>query len=978
MKRKLLLTIAAVAGLSPLTASCADAVPYTLESQPKSPAESLAVLHLGDGFEAELVATEPLTASPVAIDWGADGKLWIVEMADYPMGLDGKMKPGGRVRFLEDTNGDGKYDKSTVFLDDVNFPNGILTWRNGVLVTAAPDIIFAADTDGDGKADVRQVLFTGFKEGNLQLRVNGLRWGFDTWVYCANGWSGGQPRSIKTGAQIDLSGHDLRIKPDDGSIDLQSGQTEFGRSRDDWGNWFGCDNSYPLFHFAFNDDYLRRNPYVAAPDAKRQLYLPANPKVYPRSKGQKRYHSFDQAGHFTSACSTDFYRDELLFPRGPVEHAFVCEPVHNLVQHLVVTEDGVHFTARRAEAKGESEFLASEDQWFRPVMARTGPDGALWIVDMYRYMIEHPDWLPPEGKRELAPFYRAGADRGRIYRIYPKGKRPPPPPRLDRMTTAQLVAVLESPNGWLRDKAQQLLIWRADTSAVEPLGRLAATSANPLARVPALFTLETLGALRASVIAPALRDPHPVVRRHALRLAEARAAASPELIGAAIRLVNDPDAKVRLQLACTLGEWDDPRAGEALGKLALANAGDADFQTAVMSSAVKHCALLVQSVAADRGPAADALVAPLLNLSLALHRRELVAQLLAQSFAPRNGRYDAAQLQALGQFLDTLARKNTSTSDLMRAADDALTQQLRRAPEVFAAARRLAPDTAQPPAARAAAASLLNRETANRDRDITTLAALLTPQTPEEIQRAAVKALGRGDDTRVPGLLLADWPADSPELRTTIVDEMAAREPWALDLLGRIERGQIGATDIDAQHRDRLLKHRSDMVRTLAAKVFAAAVNPDRQKVVDAFRPALTLAGDAPRGQAIFARLCAPCHRLDNVGHEIGPNLVSVKNHPPEKLLTSILDPSREVEPRYLAYNCTLSNGEELYGLIVSESGNSITLKLADDTTRAVLRSEIASLRSTKNSLMPEGLETGLVSQDLADLIQYLRVAGGD
>jgi putative heme-binding domain-containing protein len=313
---------------------------------------------------------------------------------------------------------------------------------------------------------------------------------------------------------------------------------------------------------------------------------------------------------------------------------------------------------------------------------------------------------------------------------------------------------------------------------------------------------------------------------------------------------------------------------------------------------------------------------------------------------------------------------------LTRAADDTLTQQLRRAGEMFAAARRLVPDPAQSPAVRSAAASLLNRDQADRDRDISTLAALLTPQTPEAIQRVAVKALGRGGDARVPVLLLKDWPADPPELRTTIVDEMLAREPWALDLLGRIERGQLGATDIDAQHRDRLLKHRSENVRTLAARVLAAAANSDRQKVIDSFRPALALAGDAPRGKLIFARLCTPCHRLDNVGHEIGPNLVSVKGHPSEKLLTSILDPSREVEPRYLAYNCTLSNGEELYGLIVSESGNSITLKLADDSTHAILRSEITSLRSTRNSLMPEGLETGLMPQDLADLIQYLRIAG--
>src|SRR5439155_11371700 len=162
-----------------------------------------------------------------------DGKLWVVEMADYPTGMDGKMKPGGRIRFLEDTDGDGRYDKSTLFMDGVNFPNGIITWRKGVIITAAPDIFYAEDTDGDGRADKREVLFTGFKEGNLQLRVNGLRWGLDNWLYCANGWSGGVVKPLKTGAKTDLGRRDLRIKPDEGMLELQSGQSEFGRNRDD-------------------------------------------------------------------------------------------------------------------------------------------------------------------------------------------------------------------------------------------------------------------------------------------------------------------------------------------------------------------------------------------------------------------------------------------------------------------------------------------------------------------------------------------------------------------------------------------------------------------------------------------------------------------------------------------------------------------------------------------------------------------------
>ena len=212
--------------------------------------------------------SEPLVQSPIAFAWGPDGKLWVVEMGDYPLGVDGKGKPGGRVKFLESTKGDGKYDKATVFLDNLPFPTGVLPWRKGVLVTCAPDVFYAEDTDGDGKADKKTVLYTGFVQGNQQHRVNTLAPGLDNWIYVANGDSGGRIKSLKTGKVINISGRDLRIRPDDGSLDAVSGGTQFGRSRDDWGNWFGGNNSNPMWHYVLADHYLRRNPFVPPPPVR--------------------------------------------------------------------------------------------------------------------------------------------------------------------------------------------------------------------------------------------------------------------------------------------------------------------------------------------------------------------------------------------------------------------------------------------------------------------------------------------------------------------------------------------------------------------------------------------------------------------------------------------------------------------------------------------------------------------------------------
>ncbi|MDQ6630535.1 MAG: dehydrogenase, partial [Verrucomicrobiota bacterium] len=234
----------------------------------KSPQDSLAAIKVFPGFKVELVASEPLIEDPIAFDWSADGKLWVVEMRDYPLGLDGKGKPGGRIRFLEDTNGDGRYDKSTIFLDDIPFPNGIIPWRNGVIISAAPEIFYAEDSDGDGKADIRKTLFQGFGEGNQQHRLNGFDYGLDNWIYGANGDSGGEVTSMLTGKKVNINGRDFRFRPDDGAFESESGETQFGRHRDDWGNWFGNNNPAWLWHYLFPEHYLARNPHLPVKDTK--------------------------------------------------------------------------------------------------------------------------------------------------------------------------------------------------------------------------------------------------------------------------------------------------------------------------------------------------------------------------------------------------------------------------------------------------------------------------------------------------------------------------------------------------------------------------------------------------------------------------------------------------------------------------------------------------------------------------------------
>ncbi|HLX70897.1 MAG TPA: PVC-type heme-binding CxxCH protein, partial [Verrucomicrobiae bacterium] len=368
------------------------------ESPAKSTAEALASFHVAAGFQIELVASEPQIVDPVAFDWGPDGRLWVVEMRDYPLGMDNHGKPGGVVCVLEDTHGDGHYDKSTVFLEGIGFPNGIMPWGKGVLISAAPDILYAEDTDGDGKADVRRLLYTGFHEGNQQHRVNGFEYGLDNWVYAANGGSGGIVRSVARNEELDLRGHDLRIRPDEGVMELQPGATQFGRHRDDWGNWFGNDNSRWLWHYHLPERYLVRNPYLSVGSLSRQLAnYPGSSRIFAVSRPQQRFNWPSALFEVTSACSATPYRDSVFGPEFD-SSVFICEPANNVIHREVLDPSGVSFVSHRAAAETNSEFLASTDNWCRPVMVKTGPDGALYFADMYRLVIEHPEYFPDELK----------------------------------------------------------------------------------------------------------------------------------------------------------------------------------------------------------------------------------------------------------------------------------------------------------------------------------------------------------------------------------------------------------------------------------------------------------------------------------------------------------------------------------------------------------------------------------------------------
>ncbi len=939
----------------------------------KSPKEAIAAFEIKPGFEIQLVASEPLIVDPVAIDWGADGKLWVVEMHDYPAGLDGNWKPGSRVKVLEDTNRDGIYDKATVVLENIPFATGVTAWRNGALVSTAPDILFVEL----GKTNSVKKIFSGFYTDNYQARVNSLSLGLDNWIYGANGLLGGVIHGMANGKEVDIRGRDFRMNPDTAVFEPVSGLTQQGRARDDFGNWFGCDNSTLTWHYPIPDYYIRRNPHVAAPSPRVSIGSGTDSgKLFPISRTLERFNSPQSANRITSVCGLGVYRDNLLGPQF-TENIFVCEPVHNLVRRVVPKPNGVTFNGERAADEQQSEFLASRDNWFRPVQARTGPDGALYVVDMYRFVIEHPRWIPPDRLAKLD--VRAGDDKGRIYRIVPTGKKVSPMPNLRKLSTPKLVAALETPNGTLRDMVHLELTQRGDKLAVRPLQNLT-KSKLPAVRLQALCVLDGLNANMPYLLACSLHDSHPAVRANAIRLSESFLSGSASdstiiyLRTSLLKLTDDPELTVRYQLALSLGEWNDPRAGDALGKLAARDMGDSWMRAAILSSATHQPAAILKAVFASsvtNAPRSE-MISQLIATAAGQDKPELLASIIA-TVAPEDAQHRAPwQLSALNSLLDALDRKNLTLTGLAEESATETRVAIGRIQLLFDWAREIAGDPKTKDSAREPAIRLLGRGPGDHSADVQALVGLLNASASDRIQSATLDALKRSRSASVPKLLLNNWQQRSPAQRQSSIEVIFSRDEWMKDLLGAVESGTIGVREISPANRQRLLKHADKTIQQRAETLFKSD-NSSRAQVLAKYQSATTLSGDTARGSEMFAKNCASCHFLRGQGHSVGPNLAALTDKTPADFLVAILDPNAVIEPRFAAYNIETKDGRSLNGIVSAETATTLTLVQGGGAQEKILRGDVAEMRASSVSLMPEGLELTMSPQDIADLIAYLK-----
>jgi len=664
--------------------------------------------------------------------------------------------------------------------------------------------------------------------------------------------------------------------------------------------------------------------------------------------------------------------------------------VHNLVHREVLVPDGVSFTSRRAPDEQDREFLASTDNWFRPTMLKTGPDGALYIADFYRFVLEHPEWIAPETQAGLD--LRAGADKGRLWRVVPVGQPRRQVPNLAKLNTTQLVAALDSPSGWQRDTAQRLLVERQDKAAVEGLKRLTVEAKEPKVRVQALCTLEAFHKAAMPVegnarevtwleptIEAAMKDSSAPVREHAIRVSEALVRFPRPLANNATNVpcflapTNEGDARVRFQMAFTAGEFRDTKAQVALDQLARTSHDDPKLRTAVQSSYPKHAAALLSDMFASDAVLWAAIDKQTVEeLTAYIASASSVGDLQAaftKTFGPRNGQYHHWQLSALNRMLDALDIRIVGGEEADAAK---LRQGLQVIAPLFAFARSNVIGMGEFVPKSATFIGLLGRGPDGRAEDLATLANLLKPQQRWELRSAAVAQLTKlgGDDAA--NALLADWKAHSPAVREAVLGALLSRPLWVALVLDSLERGQIALTQVSLAQRQRLVTYPLDGMRARAVKLFAAT-RPERQKVLKDYAVVATLTGSETRGRELFTKNCGVCHKLKGEGREIGPDLGQVTARDTDWLLTAILDPNAAVEARYLGYTAETKSGREFTGIITAETPNNLVMRGADGTEETILRTDLKQLLGSGLSLMPEGMEAALKPQDMADLLAFIR-----
>ncbi len=965
--------------------------------------ESLEAFQLEPGFRIELFAAEPDIVDPVDMEIDEFGRIYVVENPAYPLDVEGRL---GRVKLLLDTDDDGRPDYSTVFADGLTMPTGVMRWKKGILVTDAPNVWYFEDSDGDGRADVRRVVLTGFAFSNPQHTVSNPILGPDNWVYLASERPvethifpeefGDKGSDIRFPHRTDISavaprGRSIRFRPDTYQLETLSSTSQFGHTFDDWGNYFTIGSGGNGYHEVIAARYLERNPDLYLSSTRQLLSLYT--EVFPITE-RPEHLMLTYPGRITSACGITLYRGGA-FPAPYGNVTFIAEPQHNLILTNVLTPSGATFEAERLR-KGK-EFLVSKDAWFRPVNFYVGPDGALYVIDYYRRVLEHAEWTPREVYESAAAYQ--GNEQGRIYRIVPDSNPPAlvPDLGLGQASDEEMVKHLENPNIWWRMTAQRLLIDRPSSDTGQLLTQLFQDTASSAARVHALWTLEALGKLEVGVIEKALDDPVAGVRENGLRLAEPRLSSFPELVEKLLEMSDDLDPRVRFQLVCTLGGLGSSSARAAREKLLAHDLEDQWFQIAALSASSDESPSMFRmavSRLADKFTEGRLYFFRQVTSVIAARQRREEIQQVIQTVAKKSGAdsswWRAASLEGLaegiqGKGMESIELENGQ--ELLLRLVETTETPVRRASLALLKVLGLPSGLSVTTTLERAEATAQNREADPQRRadaigllalaDLAThesmLKNLVDTREPEPVQSAAVRALGKIKRDEIGAYLLEQWRAMMPTVRNEARDVLLQETNWTRMLVRAIENDQVQPWTLHFRQRLRLFTHADEEVREKSRQLLQQP--EEREKVLAEYEQALAMTGDVARGQEVFEEVCAKCHKLNGVGKEVGPDLGEVRNRPRDVLLADILMPNQTISQGYEAYVVQTASNGIIEGVIGPQTSTTITLRQEEGKERVVRRSDIKRIYAANLSAMPEDLENLVDVQQMSDLLEYLKTA---
>lgn len=987
------------------------AEPISRVQKPLPPEESVKLYQHPAGFELKLFASEPnFGGKPIAMNWDERGRLWVCVTVDYP----NEMQPPGRGRdrivVCEDTDGDAVADKFTVFADKLSIPTSLAFAHGGVIVHQAPHTLFLKDTDGDGQADVRQILFTGWGTNDTHAGPSNLRYGPDGWFYGMVGYSGFRGTVAGEQHRFGQGFYRFRVEPD-GHEGAKVTKLEFlrGTNNNSWGVGFSEEgllfgstaNGCPSVYLAIPNRYYER---VRGWSSAVLPSIAASNKFHPITKDIRQV---DHHGGFTSAAGHALYTARA-YPKAYWNRtAFVSDPTGHLTATFVLESNGTDFRARYGW-----NLVAGVDEWHAPIAAEVGPDGNAWVLDWYNIIVQHNP-TPAGYKTGRGNAYESelrDKTYGRIYRLVPIGQKPADMSLADA-TADQLVETLKHPTMLWRQHAQRLLLERRSVQSAAALARLVADPAvdEISLNVGAIHALWTLGGLgltgqnsgaAAEAVQNGLKHKSAGVRRAALEVlspTQPNGAKAPSCLD----LLDDPDPHVRLAAMLAASELPaGQKAGEQVAAALLyrGNLNDRWLPDALTAAAARHDLYFLTAAAGKKVPPEGLKVVAVTAEHLA---RRAPDQGLDAVVAALSGAEPGVAETIIAAFARGWPKKKTTA--LSAGSEKALGDLLAKLPagakgQLVKLATAWGSKSFDQYTAQIAAslAAEVNNDRLTDERRVTaarqltefrsadpnvveTVLDAITVQSSPALAVGLIEAAGASTAPELGPALLARYPNWSPATQAAALRLLLARPDTTRAYLAAAEKGTVALNDLALDQKQALAAHPDRRIAERAKALLAKGgglPNADRQKVIDGLLATVKATGDATNGKAMFTKHCAACHQHSGEGNKIGPDLTGMAVHPKEELLVHILDPSRSVEGNFRLFQVRTLDGKVLNGMLASETKTSVELIDSQAKRTVLLREDIDSLTASNKSLMPEGFEKQMTPKELTDLLEFLTKRG--